>query len=179
MEIRDMLRTDWRRILEREYVSRNFSYNGLRARESLMLIKKVAAPLAIKSGNETVTVVDVGYSWIQTAVEGKPIWLTAMFDPSGGFIQAYFDVTAGNSFENPDNPTFRDMYLDVVLTPKAETFVLDEDELDDALTQGDITREEYKHAQTACKRLCDWLREHKDETIRYCAETYIRLKNGL
>lgn len=179
MYTKDMRRTDWQRILEREFSSGDFEYRGTRARESLMLMKKITAPLSVRNGPEKVKIVDKGYSWLQTAVEGQFIWLTAMFDEKGALLQVYFDITAGNRFDDPENPTFEDMYLDVVLTPRGDIYVLDEDELNEALAAGDITREAYEQAKEACKKLCGWLREHTVETVEYCERTYCRLVKEL
>lgn len=179
MYVKDMKRTDWQRILERAYAERDFVHNGARARESLMLIKRASAPLSVQSGSEVVKVVDNGYFWLQTAVEGEFVWLTAMFDENGELLQIYFDITAGNCFDDPENPTFEDMYLDVVLTTRGEICMLDEDELDEALAAGDITQEEYEHAKDVCKRLCDWLSEYKAETIEYCESAFERLREEI
>ena len=179
MDVRDMRRTDWHRILEREYSARDFEYCGARARECLMLIKKAKESLDVGCGSFEVRVVDNGYYWLQTAVEDAKVWLTAMFDAEGRFLQIYFDITAGNRFDDPENPTFEDMYLDVVLTPKGEIYVLDEDELDEALSCGKIVGVEYERAKEACKKLCEWLDEHSGETVEYCKDAFERLKGGM
>ena len=168
MEMRDMRRSDWHRILEKDYVFRWAEADGAREMESVLTIREMTEPLRVRRRSEWVTIVERGYRWIQIAREGAPVWLTAMFDERGEFLQMYFDITDGNRFDDPKNPTFRDMYLDVVVTPAGEIVVLDQDELDEALTQGKITPEEHGRAETACRGLCAWLAEHQQETLARC-----------
>lgn len=179
MKLRDMRRSEWMRIAEREYSERGFENNGARVRESLLLIKKVEEPLAVESLGKRTVIADAGYCWLQRAEEGGFVWLTAMFDGDGRFLQIYFDITAGNRFDDPENPTFEDMYLDVVLDSDGGIFVLDEDELEKALSVGDITDDEYRRTKGACARLCGWLEGHQYETEEYCRETYKSLLEKL
>lgn len=168
MDLRDMRRSDWRRILARDYAFRLCESGGCREAESLLTIRQISAPLVVQNSAGSVKVVERGYRWVQIAREGAFVWLTAMFDDQGKLLQMYFDITAGNRFDAPDNPTFRDMYLDVVMTPAGELQVLDQDELDEALAQGVITAAEHEHAGVVCRGLCDWLREHGGEVTARC-----------
>ena len=163
-----MRRSDWRRILERDYVFRACEQDGAREMESVLTIREITEPLRVSQGKRMVTIVERGYRWVQIAREGAPVWLTAMFDERGRFLQMYFDVTAGNRFDTPDDPCFRDMYLDVVVTAEGAILVLDQDELDEALVQGNITPDEHDHAQEVCRGLCAWLEEHRLELLARC-----------
>lgn len=169
MELRNMRRSDWRRILERDYASRACVTDGAREIESVLTIREITEPLQVSQGQKMVTIVERGYRWVQIAREGAFVWLTAMFDERGELLQMYFDVTAGNRFDTPDDPCFRDMYLDVVVTAAGELTVLDQDDLDDALAQGEITPEEHDRAERVCRGLCAWLEEHKYELMARCA----------
>lgn len=168
MEVRNMKRSDWRRILKRDYASRACAAGGALEMESVLTIREITAPLQVSRGAKRVTIVERGYRWVQIAREGAYVWLTAMFDERGQFLQMYFDITAGNRFDTPDDPTFRDMYLDVVVTPEGEILVLDQDELDAALAQGEITPREHGRAQDVCRGLCAWLEEHRFELQARC-----------
>lgn len=175
MKLRTLSRSEWTRILEREYTVRPFASGGYEGYESLLVMKKIREPLKVKSGHEYVTIVEQGYSWLQIAAKDQSIWMTAMFDREDRFFQLYCDITAGN-VTDADEPYFRDMYLDVIVTPTREVFVLDEDELDEALACGDITKVEYNTARAVCKRLAEWLENHTDEVIEYCKARQKALK---
>jgi len=179
MKLRDMYRTDWTRIKEREYISRACTLDGLPARESLIRIRDITSPLIVDCAGQPVKIAEKDYSWIQIAQKGAFWWLTAMFDEQDHLIELYFDITAGNLFTDPENPTFRDMYLDLVLRPDGVVALLDEDELDEALEKQEITQEEYKQTLSACRRLHQHLLAHPHEVMDYCRKTYRSLRAEL
>ena len=96
---------------------------GRRGKESLLVIREVTGPLTVHDGGEDVLIAERDYAWVQIALEELPFWLTAMYDDRGRLIQIYFDITAGNRFDDPDDPTFVDMYLDIVVNSRGELFV--------------------------------------------------------
>ncbi len=177
MLIKDMKRTDWTRITKREYISRETIIDGKPARESLIVIRDITEPLTVTSAGIPVKIVEKGYSWIQIAVKDARWWLTSMFDENGELLQIYFDITNGNRFDNPENPTFRDMYLDIVLRTDGKIVPLDQDELDEALQKGEITYSEYALSKSACEKLHAYLNHHSEEVMNCCRTTYLALKS--
>ena len=138
-DIRDMRRSDWHRILERKYTVSPCSFQDMEGVVSLLQIQKVTEPLLVSGENAAkVLIADKGFSWLQVAFREQFFWATVMFDSQGKFLQAYVDITAGNTFEDMENPKFQDMYLDLVLLNDGCILVLDRDELDEALEQKDI-----------------------------------------
>ena len=135
-DIRDMRRSDWHRILEREYNVSSCYFQNMEGVVSLLQIKKVTEPLLVPGENgEKVLIADAGYSWLQVAFKEQFFWATVMFDDKGKFMQGYFDITCGNSFADMENPTFTDMYLDFVLLDGGRILILDRDELDEYIEQ--------------------------------------------
>lgn len=151
MQSKDMKRTDWGRVLRKDYIARDFRRNGHQGRMSLSILRELTAPLTIHYPFGDVLIADEGFGWLQIALKEQSFWITAMCDRQGQRISLYFDVTAGNCFDNPDNPCFADLYLDIVAIGDVLE-VLDRDELDEALETGDITREEYDHAISVCRK---------------------------
>ena len=133
MKTKNMKRTDWRRLLEKSYAVRDCAPWGYPGRESILRIHKVSQPLWVKEGYGRICIADAGHSWVQVACHGQPYWLTAMFDRKDCFLQIYFDIARPPCFDDPDDPTFEDLYLDVVLTSKLELAILDREELEEAL----------------------------------------------
>ena len=179
MNLRDMYRTDWTRIRAREYISRPCTLDGTPARESLIVIKDITSPFIVDGGGHPLKVVEKDYSWIQIAQKGAFWWLTAMFDEKDNLLQMYFDITAGNLFTDPENPTFRDMYLDFVLRPDSTVVKLDEDELIEALKNGEITHAEYEQTKAAAENLHAHLSHHPQEVMDRCRQTHHSLKSAL
>ena len=168
MDRRDMRRSDWRRILKKRYVSRPFQADGLSGVESLIGIEAITEPLTVHSALGAVKIVEVGYCWLQIAPRDRFFWLTAMFDEKGDLLQLYFDITAGNHFDEPDNPEFEDMYLDIVMLPDGQLQILDEDELDAALNAGEVGRAEYDAARAHCRELYEYLRRNAARVVAHC-----------
>ena len=178
-KMKDMRRSDWQRILRREYVSRDCRMHGHRGKESLLVIREVAAPLVVHDAGEDLLVAEKDYAWVQIALEGLPFWLTAMYDAQRRLLQIYFDITGGNRFDDPENPTFVDMYLDIVVNSRGELYVLDRDELDEALAEGVITQEEWDRASAACARLYAYLEKNRESVAELCGRVYRELGEQL
>lgn len=178
MLIKDMKRSDWGRVLRKDYVARDFQQNGHQGQMSLSILRKLTAPLTIHYPFGDVLIADEGFGWLQIALKDQSFWITAMYDGQDRRIDLYFDITAGNRFDDPDNPWFADMYLDIVSIGDVLE-VLDRDELDEALETGDITREEYDCAKTVCRGLYEYLAENQAYIAAWCDQAYRELKTLL
>ena len=174
---RDMRRTDWKRITKRRYVSRGEAdIFGSAGQISLTLIDEVTGPLTVHYHSRAVLIADAGYSWFQAAVPGARWWLTAMFDECDRLIQIYFDITGGSRFDDPENPTFEDMYLDIA---DGSIEVVDRDELDEALQSGTITVLQHREAIEACEKLEKFLRENSTAVLDWCSAMQRELKSEM
>ncbi|MBQ2057809.1 MAG: DUF402 domain-containing protein [Oscillospiraceae bacterium] len=168
MKIRDIKTLFRSGIKKQRFRSRPAAYNGASGLEALIIIEEVDAPKVISACGTDITISDRGYFWYQLALREKFFWLSAAFNAEGELIELYFDITGGNRFDNPEDPEFTDMYLDVVLTPSGDIRVLDRDELDEAFNDGIISDSEYFEAIEHCEELCGYLKEHGSELIAHC-----------
>lgn len=176
--IKNMRRSDWPRVEESAYRQADMTLMGAPCTVSLLLLRRVTEPLTVTNGGERVTIVAPGYTWLQAARDGAPVWLTAMYDDGGRLLQMYFDITSGNEVTGIPVPRFRDMYLDLVLTPGGQVFELDADELEDAWRAGDITGDEKNRARAACDALHGWLDEHWAALTAACQQARETLLRG-
>ena len=180
-DIRDMRRSDWHRILEREYKASPCSFQGMKGVVSLLQIKEVTEPLIVQGEDGGILIADKGYSWLQVAFKEQFFWATVMYDDKGNFMQGYFDITAGNDFEDVENPTFRDMYLDLVLLDDGRILVLDEDELEEAFKKSEITKEQYRKTVEEGEKLHRFLVENQKEFVKFCSdwrEKLLQIRKG-
>ena len=104
--------------------------------------------------------------------------MTTLYDREGKLVNLYFDITAGNCFDDLENPCFRDMYLDIVAS-NGHLEILDQKELDEALEQHDITREEYDHTQQVCEELYGYLRKNPECVVRWCEKAHQELLTAI
>lgn len=175
----DMCRTDWRRITKRRYTScAEPDIFGTAGCVSLIMIDEVIEPLTVHYSGRKVIIADAGYSWFQAAIPEAHWWLTAMFDADDRFIQIYFDITNGNRFDPPENPTFEDMYLDIVVSADGTVEIVDQEELDEALQSGAITAAQHRNATVSCEALSHFLRENTAAMLQWCKECQQKLKAG-
>ena len=178
MSIKDMKRSGWPRVLQKDYAAKDFEINGQQGQMSLSVLREVTGPLTVHYPFGDVRIADTDYSWLQIAMRDQYVWITAMYDSHDRMVNLYFDITAGNCFDDPENPCFEDMYLDVAIAGK-EMAILDQDELDEALEKGDITKEEYDHAEKVCGELYAYLCENKTKVIEWCDRSFAEMKRLL
>ncbi len=161
---REMKRSDWKRIIKRKYITKNINIQGIEGVAGLIYMEQVSAPLE-KNG---ITIVKEGYKWLQIALKNQNFWVTAMFDENDDFVQIYFDVTLKNHFDEPDNPQFDDLFIDIVLTTERKVLVLDSDELEQALAEGIISKQEYDLGKSTSHKLCQRLGAGSLDVINLC-----------
>ena len=115
-------------------------------------LQNVSAPKYVKKGNETLCIIDNGYSLIEAYPDNGKFALTVMFDDSGALIEWYFDIAKAVGTEN-GIPFEDDLYLDLVIMPDGEAIVLDEDELLSAREEGLISQEDVDGAYSTLQEL--------------------------
>lgn len=79
--------------------------------------------------------------------------MTAVINEKKEIVQWYFDITLANALTKDGVPYFDDLFLDVVVLPNKEIFVLDEDELLNALNNGNISEDDYRLARAELDKL--------------------------
>ncbi|WP_242271733.1 DUF402 domain-containing protein [Bacillus cereus group sp. BfR-BA-01310] len=132
----------WKRLIEKTYTVKQVEAGIL----GILDIKKVREPSYKEYNSKELCIAGDEYTWMQYFINGKNFAITAMLDDQKKLVQYYIDVTKEYKIDERGLPYFDDLYLDVVLLPNGEIYVLDEDELEDAYSMGDITKEEYELA---------------------------------
>ena len=136
---------------------------------SLIHIDKVNRRLAFQTENGELCLGDDGFKWL-TFLPDKSNWcMTAMYNHCNEIIEWYFDITKKNGIDEQGNPYQDDLFLDVVLSPSNEILILDEDELQDALNQGEVTDGEYRMAYSVCEKLIQEFISVENAVSTFCA----------
>ena len=76
-------------------------------------------------------------------------------DRHNEIVEWYFDMTKENGVDERNIPYFEDLYLDVIVAPDFSVHLIDEDELQEALDEGTITKEEYDLAYRTYEKLVE------------------------
>jgi len=90
--------------------------------------------------------------------KGEQFVVTTMFDDKGRVVQWYIDVCKNQGLTDQKVPWFDDLYLDVVVLPSGEVFLMDEDELEDAVRSGEVTHKDANMARKTAGKLLSAIR---------------------
>lgn len=151
-------RSDWKRIIKREYAQSYVETTEFTGYITLLNLLEVTEPLWVQYGEKRVCIVDVNYMWLQHFPIGKNYSVTTMFDANGEIVQWYIDICYEVGIEN-DVPWMDDLILDIVVLPTGEIIQLDEDELEEALESGCINQKMYVLAQDEATRITTCMKE--------------------
>lgn len=168
--MKTLTRSEWPRVVKRKYAWMDVCDERFCGQASLILIEEVTAPLEKAYDGISLKIVDRGYRWLQLAPKGKTYWLTVMLDANGRIISYYFDITDHNELLDSGDSYFVDLFLDVVLLPGGRLYLLDEDELAEALQQGDINQQQFDKASKTARMLLCGLENREKELESYCLQ---------
>ena len=136
-------RSDWNRILERNYAQTFLDTNDFNGYITLLHTIRVSKPLFVNYGGKDICIVDDGYMWLQQFPSEKNHAVTTMFDQKGRIVQWYIDICLCNG-TNDGSPWMDDLFLDIILLPSGEIIEKDADELEDALVKGIVDKPLYE-----------------------------------
>ncbi|GIO43631.1 DUF402 domain-containing protein [Paenibacillus apis] len=168
-------RANWRRITQRQFKSKYVESEAFTGYITLYNIHALRDPLWKTYGGHTFRIADKGYTWIQYYPKGAHFIVTAMFDNQGEIVEWYIDVCKTQGVTDQGVPWFDDLYLDIVVLRNGEVFLLDEDELDDALGRGLITVKDYDLATETARELLGEIRAHRFPYFSMSLEDFKRL----
>jgi len=146
-------RANWRRITNRQFTCRFVQSKMFTGYITLYTIQDLKEPLWKTYGGSTFCIADKGYSWLQYYPKGEHFVVTAMFDNQERIVEWYIDTCRSQGITDQGVPWFDDLYLDVVVLKDGEIFLLDEDELEEALARKQITAADYELANRTAKEL--------------------------
>ncbi|MCR8629885.1 DUF402 domain-containing protein [Paenibacillus radicis (ex Xue et al. 2023)] len=113
---------------------------------TIIKIKEVTKPWWVKYHDEEFFIFDVGYCWTQHFPTNMHYALTTVFNENNQVIQWYIDVVKQYGLNEQGIPWYDDLYLDIVLLPSGKVFILDSEELQNALETGEITQFDFNLA---------------------------------
>nr|WP_253955233.1 DUF402 domain-containing protein [Staphylococcus gallinarum] len=160
----------WRRIIDREYTEVKVNNNKYKGIIGLVTMKKVREPLEVSVVGQNIVVADDNYQWLQILPEKKRYSITVMLDDKGNPLEYYFDINIKNVTQKGNARTI-DLCLDVLVLPNGEYELVDEDDLQRALDQGQITRKQYHEAYVIAHQLMIKIDEDfktMQDKIMYC-----------
>lgn len=146
-------RSDWKRILEKEYRLVRCDLESFQGWITEFKMIRVREPLSVSSWGTSVCIADAGFTWLHYLRDGANHVVTLMLDSSGAIVQWYIDIVLEHGLDERGVPYFDDLYLDVVVGSDGRVEVQDADELEDALKAGVISQAQFDLAWLETNRL--------------------------
>ncbi len=176
---RDLRRDDWKRVLKKEVIIEDIKSEYMEGKVCFLNMIKVSEPLTVDSPVGKVMIANDGFKQLIFAPKNKHWWLTVMFDNNNNLIESYFDITKENNFSDEDNPYFIDMKLDICIPNNDKPYIMDEDELKEALNQNLITEEEYNIAYTTANEIVKVFMKNEEKYYKFIWSYYNRFKRKI
>lgn len=153
-------RPGWSRILRRRYMYTDVISEQFTGGVSLLHLVEIAEPLWVSYDSQKICIVDQGYMWLQHFPLGENFTVTTMFNHNGEVVQWYIDICSKHGIGD-QGPWWDDLFLDIIVLPSGDFFLIDEDELEEALLSGQIDKEHYVLAKAVAKKLMNELKDNK------------------
>ncbi|WP_240697225.1 DUF402 domain-containing protein [Sporolactobacillus sp. THM19-2] len=156
-------RRGWRRIIKSRIYRKIFMWPDFHGEAVLIQFDAVKAPLSVLYEGVRTKTVDRGYSWLQLFPdETSDFVLTVMFNHHHQLVQCYFDVINRRGRGMDGILWFDDLYLDLILFPDHKCYLVDENELNEALESGIITPSMYNRAWHTARQLETFVKRDPD-----------------
>lgn len=152
-----------------------YEYNLIEDKEndcyiSIKKILSIKSPFCTKNSG---CLIDNMYSIIEVVPLDENYCIRLFIDDNNKIILYYFDITLKNGFDNDFNsPYYKDLFLDVILKDD-QISILDEEELNEALENKNITIYEYNLAQNVKSELISSLRSKTNKYMNIKFTEYL------
>ena len=147
-------RREWYTDSDREFACKYHRDSGFHGGIGLITFTGLKKPDVVETPDGPLCIADNGYQWLEIVPEDSHFAVTAMFHDDALF-QQYIDITLRNEVAEDGNAVFFDLLLDVVVLQDGTPRIIDTDELEEALSGGVITREEYDLARETADKVAD------------------------
>lgn len=145
------MRRKYSKILEGNFRKKNIKYDDFNGMVYYIKFDSRVKPSFFNDGVINAYIKNENYTWYEVYPDDDNYLLTIMLDDKLNIIQWYFDIS--KSINTVDIPYQDDLFLDMVVTPDGKKHILDEDELEEALKNGVISKQEYDSAYEVLRRI--------------------------
>lgn len=144
---------EWKCIVSKNRIGKEVDTAEYSGYVGLLDIHEVSQPQIWKYNGEDLVVCDNNYKWLTIMPQNDYYCITAMMNEKSEIQVCYIDMIAEQGYDQDKVPFFYDLYLDLVVYPDGTVIEDDMDELENALTVGDITQEQFDLAISTSDRL--------------------------
>ena len=128
---------------------------------TLIQLEKVKKKFIAKRPNgKSEIIIDNNYKILTFFPEKDSYCFSAMYNSNCEILQWYFDILKGSCKYNSGIPYGEDMYVDIIALPNGEFYILDKNELEEALVKKLITKNDLIHAYASMKNIEQMLKSN-------------------
>lgn len=129
-------------------------------------IKDIDKPYIETHSGKNVCLLDNGYYILEYLPVDENYVVRVFLNDKKEIQEYYIDVTKENGYEN-NTPYYLDLYLDVTIDVHNDNKVIvwDENELEKAVDDNDVSKEEYNMAYGTLRNLLDEISNHSNKFI--------------
>jgi len=153
MKQRSAERLPWPRVTARRFITQSFASTEFQGVATLLCMDAVREPFWIEWQGKRFCLCDSGYTWLQHFPTNTHYAVTSQFDAQGQIVQWYIDICHRHWLDDKGVPWWEDLYLDLLVFPNDGCYIVDEDELDEALEAGVIDARLHTLAWNEARRL--------------------------
>ena len=144
---------NWARIINKRFKITYIENQNFKGHVSAIFLDKVRQPLIKNMLGKDYCLADDGYIWLQQLPTEGNFCITTMFNNKQEIVQWYIDIIKGQGVTENGIAYFDDLFLDVVVLPEGQVLLLDEDELEEALNNNEVTKQEYDLAYKEANKI--------------------------
>ena len=160
-------------LIEYDYLIKDSQNEAFKGKITLIKIDKVKSVASVKRPNGNIDILeDNNYKIMTFFPEKENYSMTVFYDNNYNLLQWYFDIAENNGDYEDDIPYNKDMYLDIVVLPDGTNYVLDEDEIKQALESGIINQSEYDEAYKTLKKLQKMIDDNFEQIKNFTSEAF-------
>ena len=161
------------------YYSKEIKFGQSEGVVSIIKFFNITKPTEVHYNFKDEKIIDNDYTWIQIAIKNANFWIKVMFDENDKIVETYIDVSRHNYFDDIKNPSYEDLFLDIVIPSKGHIYQMDDVELMKALTDKTITDNEYKLSKIVCRNLINYLNNNLSEFLNFINKLKKELESEL
>lgn len=121
---------------------------------------------------DNLTVMDDGYYVFEVIPKCENYAMRLFLDNERKPLEYYFDICKNNSLTDDLVPYYDDLYLDITYLD-GKINILDENELEDALEEKNITEEDYKLVMEVKDKLLNEIKTNTNELMKLDYNKYL------
>lgn len=168
---------NWKQVEEKQYRNKYFNNEDFKGNISLLTIVKVKEKIIKEKNGVEIVAFDDNFKWLEIYPENnKNVAWHATINNKDEILYWYFDIAKDSSVTEEGVPYIEDLYLDLLWYPSGEFKLEDEDELKNALDEGEITKEQYDLAYKVANSIIEQLEGNTQKLIEFTNKYYNLLK---